>query len=117
MATPLNKTKFTRKGNLKNCNVVRELASTDRKKRPLIVTLEMGDYITFHSKGTRTKFSMPLVNVYYIAIMADVEKRYTVRLAQYNERRKSGRRAVRPKKPRLVGISPEVLHALSMRVK
>lgn len=115
MATQLNKTKSTKNGGLKACNVTRELATTDAKGNRLIVTLEMGDYITFRSKGKRRSYSMSLANVYYITIMASIDKQYHERLTKWEKDKKMGLKRRKPKKPRLVGVSADVLHALTMK--
>jgi hypothetical protein len=115
MATLLNRTKRTKNGGLAPSNVTRELVSTGHKNRPLICSLEMGDYLTFRAKGTRTKYTIHLKNVYYLAMMKYIQERYEKKLEKYKDRKAAGLRAVRPSKPRLVGVGADTLSALAMK--
>lgn len=113
MATPLNKTKMTKSG-LRACNVVRELSCTDIKRRPLICELSLGDEISFRPKGTRVRFSVHLLHVYYMAMNNFLEERYQEKIKEYNRKRSAGIKAKRPKRYRMPQ-SPTALQALAMK--
>lgn len=114
MATQLNKTKFGKGGKLLPCNVTRQLASTDNRGRPLIVELGIGDTITFRSKGKRTKFTMHLSNVYYMAMINHLQERQQEKLKAWKGKKEGGMRTKRPRALR-IPTSPDMLQALAMK--
>lgn len=79
--------------------ISRETLSTDRKGRPLVVTLEPGDMITFRPKGNRVSVSVYLGHCMMLAQIIDAEQRYKQAVADYKEAKKLGQRKRRPRKP------------------
>ena len=75
-------------------NVRREtLAVTTRGKyrdRPIIVTLEPGDILSFRIKGTRQEASVSLAHCYQLAQIVECEVRYKEYLKTYKEKKKLG---------------------------
>ena len=79
---------------------------TDRSGRPIMVSLAPGDILVFRSKGKRTRYELPIAVAYGMAQIQFMEQRFKDRMARYNERKKLGLRAVRPKRPGKV-FSPQ----------
>ncbi len=89
MATQLNKV------------VRRQLASVDRKGRPLIVTLSPGDIISFRPKGAKRTISIYIGHVFQLAQLNTIEQEYGERMKVYKADRAAGRKRRRPNKPTL----------------
>jgi len=82
--------------------VRRQLVSSDRKGRPLIVTLSPGDIISFRPKGAKRTVSVYIGHCFTLAQIATIDKEYSKAMADYNTRRKAGERYLRkPRKPTL----------------
>ncbi len=80
-------------------SVKRLTASRDRKGRALVVSLEPGDYLSFRPKGKRKAFTVTINQAYLLAQIVDQNWRYRKAIEAYNEARKAGKRARRPKVP------------------
>lgn len=81
--------------------VRRQLASCDRKGRPLIVTLSPGDIITFRPKGAKRSVSCYIGHCFTLAQIATIGREYSDRIKTYKEAKAIGKRARRPVKPML----------------
>lgn len=114
MATKLNKTRKTRKGGLTMSNVTRELASTDSKGNPLIITLEAGDYISFRPKGHRTVFTVHAKTVYYMGMANFLIERHQKKMEEYNRKKKAKLKIKKPKSFR-IPTDPVTLQILAMK--
>lgn len=79
--------------------VKRELYSTDRRGRTLIIEVEPPDLITFRLKGKRTRVSIALSHCYQLAQIMDMEYRYTKAMERYKALKKAGAKVRRPKRP------------------
>lgn len=80
--------------------VSRETFSIEgRKRRPVIVSIEPGDVLTFRAKGSRKTTEIYLGHCYVLSQIVGADREYKKRLEAYNEKKKSGRKAKRPKKP------------------
>ncbi len=87
-------------------NVTRELLGTKTadkyRHRPITVTLEAGDLITFHIKGTRQRFTLPLAQCFKLAQLIDTTERFKRAMGDYREKVKAGARRLRkPRKPQI----------------
>jgi hypothetical protein len=71
------------------------------RNRPIILELEPGDVIRFKVKGTRQFVECSLHSAYTLAQLITYERLYAERLKEYEAKRKSGRRAKRPKRPKM----------------
>lgn len=88
MATKLNKV------------VRRELVSTDRKGRAIVVTLEPGDILSFRPKGSKRSVSIYAGMAFQLAQLATIEREYNDKMKEYSARKKAGAQFLRkPKKP------------------
>lgn len=67
--------------------------------RGIIVTLEAGDVIRFRVKGTRQAVSISLSHCMQLANIVSMEQMYKEALQKYAEKKKTGQRARRPKRP------------------
>ena len=76
----------------------RELASTSRKGRKIILTIEPGDMITFREKGKRTEVSVYAGHAYMLAQIMSEESHYKKKVEEYNKKKKLGYKGLR--KPR-----------------
>jgi hypothetical protein len=76
-----------------------------RSGAPLIVTLDPGDIIRFREKGKRTTMEVSIGHAYQLAKKITAEKIYQERMAEYQAKRKAGKRVKRPKRPNLF-LSP-----------
>lgn len=87
--------------------VVREMlsgAEMSRGKyanRAILVSLLPGDEVEFRIKGTRQRFSVYLGHCFRLAQILTLESQYKDKVKAYQERKKSGARAIRPRKPML----------------
>ncbi len=69
------------------------------RDRPIIVTLEPGDVLSFRIKGTRQEASVSLAHCYQLAQIVEGEVRYKQKVKEYKEKKKLGYRHLRrPKK-------------------
>lgn len=83
-----------------NKPIRRVLASSDRKGRRLICTLEPGDIITFRPKGLRRTVSVHLGFCIQLAQAYTIQHEYDQKLADYNAKKKAGMRRLRkPNRP------------------
>lgn len=78
--------------------VKRETFSTDRKGKPIIVSLEAGDMISFRTKGKRSEFRIYLGHCLAMAQLLTWNEQYQQKLKIYNEKKKAGYRNL--KKPK-----------------
>lgn len=79
--------------------VKRELFSTSRKGRTLIVSLEPGDMISFREKGLKKSFNCYIGHCYVLAQIMQADQEYKERMKNYEERKKKGAKGLRkPKK-------------------
>lgn len=79
--------------------VKRQLASTDRKGRPLIVSIEPGDIITFRPKGAKRSVSVYMGHCFTLAQIVTIDREYTQKLKRYKDDKALGYKRKRPKKP------------------
>lgn len=88
MATKLNK------------KVKRELSAVDRKGRPIIMTIEPGDILTFRPKGLKRSVSVYAGQAFMLAQLMTIEREYSQKLKDYNVQKKAGKQFLRkPRKP------------------
>ena len=81
-------------------DVVRETYSvTNFRGQKVIVTLKAGDMLEFRVKGKRVRYEVPLQSCMNLAFIQYMEDAYKEKVARYNERKKLGLRAIRPKRP------------------
>jgi hypothetical protein len=66
--------------------------------RPLVVSLNPEETISFRVKGTRKVYSAHIQNVFSLALMITTQNEYLDKLALYNQKKKAGYRHI--KKPR-----------------
>lgn len=70
--------------------ISRELISTDRKGRPLIVELAGGDMISFRVKGSPKRFSLYLGHAFRLAQIFQTDEDYKARMQAYKEKKAAG---------------------------
>lgn len=70
--------------------ISRELFSTDRKGRPLIIELVGGDVINFRIKGSPKRFSLFLGHAFRLAQIFQADEDYKARMQAYTEKKKAG---------------------------
>jgi len=87
MATKLNKP------------VRRQLQSTDRKGRALIISIEPGDILTFRPKGAKRKLSIYVGFCFQLAQLVTIDREYTAKVKQYKADRATGLKRRKPIKP------------------
>ncbi|KKL46943.1 hypothetical protein LCGC14_2340540 [marine sediment metagenome] len=73
------------------------LAVTDHVGRPIVVTLEAGDMISFRARGKRYRYSVSLAAVYNLAIISTVNEHHKERVKVWKEKKKLGIRCRKPK--------------------
>ena len=79
-------------------NIKRQaLAVTDHVGRPIVVTLEAGDQISFRSAGKRYTYSVSLAAVYNLSIISTVNERHKEKVKEWKEKKKIGLRCRKPK--------------------
>lgn len=83
-------------------SVKRELLSTDRKGKKIIVVLEPGDVISFRAKGTRQSYDVSLTHCFVMAQIITNDNVYKEKLRIYNEKKKAG--FMRIKKPKKLNL-------------
>jgi hypothetical protein len=81
--------------------VRRETLSISSRGRKLIASLEPGDLLTFREKGRRGIYEVSLGHAFNLALIIHAEREYKSKLANYNERKKRGENAKKPRKPAL----------------
>jgi hypothetical protein len=91
------------------------LAVIDTKGRLQIVTLKAGDMLEFRAKGKRFKYSVPLAACYNMALIYTAHEWQRARIERYNERRKNGERAKKPR-PLARIFNPKLYEALATRI-
>jgi len=79
--------------------IKRQLMSTDRKGRPLIVTLEPGDILSFRPKGAKRTTHVHISQCAILAQMLEVNREYEARLTKYKSDRAIGLKRRKPNKP------------------
>ena len=100
---------------LLNRPVRRELILPLRGKT-LIVELEPGDIISFREKGRRTRYSVSLHRVYYLALMAKIEEEYSDKMEVYRRRIKNGDTRLRkPRRPTLAVFNAKLRYLFSLK--
>lgn len=70
-----------------------------RNHKPIIVSLEAGDSLSFRVKGERMSYDIGLGHCLVLAKMMTADKIYKKKLEAFNQKKKEGKRAKRPKKP------------------
>lgn len=96
--------------------VARELMRTTATKRgrlsaqfehgrPILVTLNPEETITFRVKGTRTKYTVHLMNVFTLAKVVELESIFRSKMDTYKLRKSAGLRAKKPKRPVMMETS------------
>ncbi len=69
------------------------------RDRPIIVTLEPGDMLSFRIKGTQQEATVSLAHCYQLAQIVEGEMRYKQKVKEYKEKKKLGYQHLRqPKK-------------------
>jgi len=82
--------------------VRRQLVSSDRKGRPLIVTLSPGDIISFRPKGAKRTVSVYIGHCFALAQLNTISHDYDRAMKDYHARKKAGEKYLRkPRKPTL----------------
>lgn len=92
--------------------VKRELRSTDRKGRTLIVTIEPGDILTFKPKGLRRSVSIYIGHAYALAQIMTAEEDYKKAMQTYTLRKKAGAQFLRKPKRSALPFNPVYFKAL-----
>jgi hypothetical protein len=78
------------------------LSVTDLRGQTMVVTLKAGDMLSFRPRGKRKSYEVPLQGCYHMALIFTAHETYKQRLKEYEDKRKLGIRARRPKKvPRI----------------
>ena len=86
--------------------------------RTFIVELNTDGSVTVRIKGTRQKFTAGFYDVVRLAKIRTEIDRYDAKYRLYKEKRDSGRRAVKPKVPGMIGFySPAYAAALKVKVR
>lgn len=80
--------------------ITRQLASASRKGRPLILTVEPGDMLTFREKGTKRRVEIYAGHAYMLAQIMQAEVDYKSAMEKYNEDRKF-KKIRKPKRPNM----------------
>lgn len=88
-------------------SVTRELVGTKVEfgkhlKRPITLTLEPGDMLSFRIKGTRQVFELPISQAFRLAQLVDETIRYQRAMEDYKEKCKAGYKRLR--KPKRTAI-------------
>ncbi len=78
--------------------VTRETRSKDRRGRTLIVSLGVGDVLTFRLKGYKRKLSVSLGHCFNLAQLMTQENEYRAKMDAYNQKKKFGERVKKPKR-------------------
>jgi hypothetical protein len=83
--------------------IKRQLLSTEQygknRGKAIIVELLPGDEISFRTKGSHKTQSVYLGHCYKLAQILAIESEYKVKLEEYNNKKKIGQVARRPKRP------------------
>lgn len=95
--------------------VKREMLMGDDRGRPMIVTLEPGDMLTFRLKGKKTTYSVPLHSCFYLAMMNKMQEEYTEKMEDYKVKQSAGfKRLKKPRKPSWAVFSQRLRDVLSL---
>lgn len=82
-------------------SVKRELLSSDRKGKAIIVELMPGDVLKFRIKGKKTFDEVYLGHCYILAQIMSMEHIYKEKMKQYKIKKEAGYRVKKVKKPHL----------------
>jgi len=83
------------------------------RDRPIIITLEAGDSITFRVKGTRQKFTVSLAHCFRLAQLNQTDAIYKAKMAEYKVKRGEGTKRLRKPKRTPIPFSKIYFDALS----
>lgn len=78
--------------------IVRELLSTDRKGKPIIIELEGGDMLTFRLKGSPKRYSIFLGHCFRLAQIFQADSDYREKMKDYQAKKKMGMKRLRKPK-------------------
>ena len=73
--------------------------------RPLVVTINPEETISFRVKGTKTKYTVHLINVFSLAKIVEMEQMYKEKMEQYKLRKNAGLRTRKPRRPVMMDSS------------
>lgn len=73
--------------------------------RPIIVSLNPEETISFRVKGTKTKYTVHFSNVFTLAKVVELELMYRSKVENYKLRKAAGLRTKKPKRPSLMESS------------
>jgi len=95
--------------------VKREMLVGDDRGRPMIVTLEPGDMISFRLKGKKTTYTVPLHSCFYLGLMNKMQEEYKDKLDTYNMKKNAGyKRMKKPRKPSWAMFTKRLRDVLSL---
>lgn len=81
--------------------VTRQTLGLNSKDKPMLVSLEGGDELSFKAKGSRTTYTVALGHCYRLAQLLTFDEQYAERLKEYNRKKNAGyKRLKRPRRIR-----------------
>ncbi len=73
--------------------------------RPLIISLNQEETITIRVKGTKTKYTVHIINVFTLAKVVELEMMYRKKVDEYKVKKAAGMRTRKPRRPQLMESS------------